>query len=323
MAPVRPTSGSTARPAPTTIRAEGRAQQPASRSDSFEQTHKPVSQATSGFGPLSDGGASTQVRRAPGPQQLGSLDVPGRANSGTVEGVNTRGARWASAEGTAASVSQLPGAGYLTFRDTRDFFRNPSGVIANKASGAVASPTSTGPGVAKGILEPAGNVSAYRAAANAARTALAQVAPDVANAARTAITQAAPDAARAVASRVATSAAREALEGGSREMARAAGEGLEAAGRLGANAARAAVHGDGTAVARAASRFAPGLNMAIAVADTSAAASTIADPSAAAGRKVTAGITALGSIAAGTHVPVVSQVGAAASTVSGFIGSFV
>jgi hypothetical protein len=37
---------------------------------------------------------------------------------------------------------------------------------------------------------------------------------------------------------------------------------------------------------------------------------------------VTSGITALGSIAAATNIPVVSQVGAAVSTVSSVIGSF-
>ncbi|MFP2933977.1 hypothetical protein ACLESO_54410, partial [Pyxidicoccus sp. 3LG] len=93
------------------------------------------------------------------------------------------------------------------------------------------------------------------------------------------------------------------------------------AGRLGANAARVAVHGGGTTLARAAGRFAPGLSAAIAVADTTAAASTLADPNASSGKKVIAGITALGSIAAATHIPVVSQVGAAASTASGFIDS--
>jgi hypothetical protein len=317
MAPIRPeprpapTPTPAARPTQTPPRPQAKPAQ-AQQADRFEETHNRVSQAANGVKSLSDGVASTQVRRAPGPQQFGPWEIPGRGNKPTVEGVNTRGARWAGAAGTAASVAQLPGAAYLAFRDTRDFFRNPSAATANKAAGSVASAASTGLNVVKGGLELAGNVSNYRAAANAARTAF---------------TQAAPDAGRAAASRVARSAAREAVEGASRQVvrnvaARAAGEGLEAAGRLGANAARAAVHGGGTAVARAAGRFAPGLNVAIAVADTAVAVSTIADPTASPGKKITAGITALGSIAAATNVPVVSQAGAVVSTVSSFVGSF-
>ncbi len=321
MAPIRneprPVPTPTPRPTPTPTaqpRTQARAQpQPQPQQpDRFEEAHNRVSQAANGVKSVSDAVGNTQVRTAPGPQRFGPWAIPGRGNSPTVEGVNTRASRIAGGAGLAASVAQLPGAAYLAARDTRDFFRNPSGATANKAFGSLASAASTGLNVVKGGLDFAGNVSNYRAAANAARTAF---------------TQAAPDAARAVANRVASSAAREAVEGGSRQVvravaARAAGEGLEAAGRLGANAARAAVHGGGTAVARAAGRFAPGLNVAIAVADTAAAVSTIADPNASTGKKVTAGITALGSIAAATNIPVVSQVGAAVSTVSSFVGSF-
>jgi hypothetical protein len=315
MAPIRnePRPATTptpaARPTPPAPRPPAPAQ---GQADRFETAHNRVSQVANGAKSISDGVAATQVRGAAGPQRFGPWEIPGRGSAGTVEGVNTRGARWAGAAGTAASVSQLPGAAYLAFRDTRDFFRNPSLEGANRAAGSVASAASTGLNVAKGALETAGNVSNYRAAANAARTAF---------------TQAAPDAARAVTNRVAGAAAREAVQGASRQVvrnvaARAAGEGLETAGRLGANAARAAVHGGGTAVARAAGRFAPGLNVAIAVADTAAAVSTIADPNASPGKKITAGITAIGSIAAATNIPVVSQVGAAVSTVSSFVGSF-
>lgn len=316
MAPIRndsrvtPPSTPAARPAqPSAPRTQASAQ---GQADQFESANNRVGQGANGLRSLTDGVAATQVRGAAGPQRLGPWELPGRGNAATVEGVNTRGARWAGAAGTAASVAQLPGAAYLAFRDTRDFFRNPSAATANTAAGSVAGAASTGLNVVKGGLETAGNVSNYRAAANAARTAF---------------TQAAPDVSRAVTQRVATTAAREALEGASRQVvrhvaARAAGEGLEVAGRLGANAARAAMHGGGTAVARAAGRFAPGLNVAIAAADTAAAASTLADPNASAGKKVTAGVTALGSVAAATNIPVVSQAGAVVSTVSGFVGSF-
>ena len=309
-----PTPTARPTPTPTPARPQVRAQpqsQP-QQPDRFEEAGTQVSRVANGAKSVSDGVASTQMRRAPGPQKLGPWNIPGRENRATVEGVNTRGARWAGAVGTAASVAQLPGAAYTAFRDTRDFFKNPSGATAAKAGSSLFGAASTGLNVLKGGLEFAGNVSNYRAAANATRTAF---------------TQAAPQATRAVTNRVVTAAAREAVEGGSRQVvravaARAAGEGLEAAGRIGANAARAAVHGGGTALARNAARFAPGLNVAIAALATAAAIRTIADPTASPGKKITAGITALGSIAAATNIPVVSQVGAVVSTVSSFVGAF-
>ncbi len=66
----------------------------------------------------------------------------------------------------------------------------------------------------------------------------------------------------------------------------------------------------------------PGVNVAIAAADTAAAYATITDPTASPGKKITSGITAVGSVVAATNIPVVSQVGAAVSTVSSFLGSF-
>lgn len=74
--------------------------------------------------------------------------------------------------------------------------------------------------------------------------------------------------------------------------------------------------------AKAAGRFVPGLNVGIAAFDTATAAATLADPKATTGKKVTSVITAAGSIVAATNIPVVSQVGAAVSAVSGFIGAF-
>lgn len=321
LAPIEPRSTAlpapTARPAqapaapPPPARTEGSpARSSGQPGDRWEEAANEVARGTNGVRQFSDAVGATQVRRTNGPIRFGPVDT-GRTGA-TVEGVNTRSARWAGGVSTAASVAQLPGAAYLAARDVRDAFRNPSGESANRALGSTSSLASTGLNVAKGGLDVAGNVSNYRAAATAARTAF---------------TEAAPDAARAVADRVATSAASEAVQGASRQVvrdvaARAAGEGLEGAGRLGANAARTALQGGGTAAARAAGRFAPGLNVAIAAADTAAAASTIADPNASTGKKVTAGITALGSVAAATNIPLVSQAGAVVSTASSFIGAF-
>ncbi len=70
------------------------------------------------------------------------------------------------------------------------------------------------------------------------------------------------------------------------------------------------------------SRFTPGLNIAIAAYDTANCVATLADKNASTGKKVCSVITAAGSILAATNIPVVSQVGAAVSAVSGFISSW-
>lgn len=96
------------------------------------------------------------------------------------------------------------------------------------------------------------------------------------------------------------------------------------AGKAAATAAKTAgavAKGAGT-LAKLAGRFAPGVNIALAGLDVATAAATWADPKASIASKVTSGITALGSIAAATNIPIVSQVGAAvsvASTVAGVV----
>lgn len=91
-----------------------------------------------------------------------------------------------------------------------------------------------------------------------------------------------------------------------------AAKGAEAALKVGAK-------GAGTA-ARLAGRFAPGLNIAMAGVDTAIAARTLSDPKASVASKVTSSITAAGSIAAATNIPIVSQVGAGISAVSSIAG---
>jgi hypothetical protein len=85
-------------------------------------------------------------------------------------------------------------------------------------------------------------------------------------------------------------------------------------------AAGAAAKGAGTA-AKLAGRFAPGLNVGIAAMDVGIAIKTITDPKASVAAKVTSGITALGSVAAATNIPIVSQVGAAVSIASTAVGA--
>lgn len=68
--------------------------------------------------------------------------------------------------------------------------------------------------------------------------------------------------------------------------------------------------------AKAAARFVPGANVAMAAADAHHAYKVMKDPKASGWQKGTAAITALGSAAAATNIPVVSQVGAAVATVA-------
>ena len=110
------------------------------------------------------------------------------------------------------------------------------------------------------------------------------------------------------------------LGSGTRSAAKAA---LAAAGREAGEVAvkQGAKAAAGTA-AKALGRFAPGVNVAIAAIDVANAGATLMDKNAGVGKKVTSVITAVGSIAAATNIPVVSQIGAAVSTVSSIVGSF-
>jgi hypothetical protein len=83
-----------------------------------------------------------------------------------------------------------------------------------------------------------------------------------------------------------------------------------------------AAKGAGT-LAKLAGRFAPGLNVAMAGLDTATAIATWVNPKASIAAKVTSGITALGSIAAATNIPIVSQVGAAVSVASTVAGAVI
>jgi hypothetical protein len=89
-------------------------------------------------------------------------------------------------------------------------------------------------------------------------------------------------------------------------------------------ALRAGSRAGATAIGKAAARFAPGLNVAMAVVDTGVAGRDILlavkNPTGRnIGRAIMAGLTAAGSIISATNIPVISQLGAAASTVTGVI----
>ncbi|MCP4503542.1 MAG: hypothetical protein GY822_26725 [Deltaproteobacteria bacterium] len=75
-------------------------------------------------------------------------------------------------------------------------------------------------------------------------------------------------------------------------------------------------------VAKTFGRFAPGVAVGIAGLDTIAMNSTLSDPNASKGKKLTSMITAGGSWLAATSIPFVAQGGAIVSGVSAFAGTF-
>jgi len=109
------------------------------------------------------------------------------------------------------------------------------------------------------------------------------------------------------------------------EASRAAGrETLEAASRAAGQATisagtRAAL---GT-TARSLARFAPGVNVALAVLDTAQMHATLNDAKASGGKKIASLITATGAWVSATNVPLVSQCGALVSMVSAFVGALI
>ncbi|WP_338863331.1 hypothetical protein [Myxococcus stipitatus] len=105
------------------------------------------------------------------------------------------------------------------------------------------------------------------------------------------------------------------LSGGADSGVKAADDALKAGIKAGAKSASGVL-------AKTAGRFVPGANVAIAAFDAAKAYSTWKDPKASTGQKTTAIITAAGSALAATNIPIVSQAGAAVSTVSDFVGSF-
>ena len=90
----------------------------------------------------------------------------------------------------------------------------------------------------------------------------------------------------------------------------------------GAAAAKTAGNATVKTLGRAAARFAPGVNVAIATYDTAVMAKDLADPNASMTRKIASVVTAAGSGAAATNIPVVSQVGAGVALVSGMVREF-
>jgi len=239
--------------------------------------------------------------------------------------------------GTVAHVVKLPGAIATAVKDIREAVRTGSRADIATAAHSVLDAAGDAVETAADGLEAAVKVNKLATTYKAAKLAFKAAAPGVTEAvakaaaksamkstfegatrqvARAAARQVVKDVAKAeagsIARAVAGSASRAAAKASLKSASHAA---VEAAAHAGAHAAT------GT-LARAAARFAPGVNIALAAIDTASAAATLADPKASLGSKITSCITAAGSIAAATNIPIVSQVGAAVSTVSSIVGAF-
>jgi hypothetical protein len=187
------------------------------------------------------------------------------------------------------SVAQLPGQGRTAFRDLRQAIRTHSAADIHKALESARS-------FAGGVRDVIHGAKDARDSLRAGWRAFSRAAPKLS----------------ARLGRAATQALR---RSGVRELGRI---GARAAGRVGSHAAvRAAARIGGKALGR----FAPGANIAMAAADTASFFKTLSDKHASKTQKILAGIRAAGSIAAATNIPIVSQAGAAISTVADIASS--
>lgn len=193
--------------------------------------------------------------------------------------------------GAVLNAVRLPGQLSTAARDIRQAFRTGDTTAAERSSRTALNTASTlGQGIGAGRGVTLGSQSqTVRRTADTARRFIARSSGPVSTAVRSMATRLANSTTARVATRLATSTA------------------LQTTGRV---------------ATRAAGRFVPGANVAIAALDVNEARRAFQDPNASAGRRATAAITALGSVAAATNIPIVSQVGAAISTVSSVVGAW-
>jgi hypothetical protein len=252
-----------------------------------------------------------------GTREVGGIKLPGGENKSTVEGVNSRLGRVGNGLGTGASLAALTQAPEKIGKAYEAAKKGDYSKMVEEGSSVASTALNAG----KGALETGSQISDFRTTRNAARDAI------VDRAARDGASITPKDA-----KSLATQNANNALEGTTRQQARNAArqaatevgqrEALRGANQAGAAAARTALAEGGAAAAgKAAGRFVPGLNAAIAVADT-ANAVAVWNSNASPGKKGAAAITAAGSWAAATNIPILSQGGAVVSTAASLIGSF-
>lgn len=210
----------------------------------------------------------------------------------TTFGRTMRGVRLGAPIASAGmSATRLPGQLATAARDIRQAFRTGDTRAAERSSREALNTASTlGQTIGAGRNVTLGSQSqTVRRSVDTARRFISRSTGPVSTAVRNTAQRLASSSAARVATRVASSTA------------------LRTTGRV---------------AARAAGRFVPGANVAIAALDVRDAARALRDPNAGVGRRTTAVITALGSVAAASNIPVVSQVGAAISTVSSAIGAW-
>ncbi len=212
----------------------------------------------------------------------------------------------------ALSAASLPGAVSTAATDISRAVQTGSTQDINQAVQSTAGAGTSAVNTVAGGLEAVRTGSIYGSAYNAARQAggTGRVARAAANTATAAALQ---NTSRQVARNAARSAATAAANTGNRTAQRALGR---AVGNAAGTAARRAA---GSTLARTAGRFAPGLNVAIAGLDAAQAVAIQADPNSSTARRAAAWVTAGASAAAATNIPVVSQIGAGVSAVSGFL----
>lgn len=235
--------------------------------------------------------------------------------------------------GIVTDAIALPGKIGGAARDVRNAWRNPNRENVTKATDSGIGAARTTISVASDGLQTARDVQRYGVAYRAARQSVAQSAPTLSPAVQRAASRAAARSAFSGANVAATrSATRTAVQNTLRRAGASAGDvaggvsrtaGRRIVGRVAPQAARAAVPAVARAasgpIARAAGRFVPGANVAIAGLDVAQFANDMRNPRVGTARRIASGITALGSVAAASNIPVVSQVGAGVSTVSSLV----
>jgi hypothetical protein len=172
------------------------------------------------------------------------------------------------------------------------------------------------------------SVAAYRAASNAFKATAPHASKAVVSAAARAAVKNSLAGAKAAAKHPVEAAARLAAQKSGAAVKTFAGSSSRAIIKTASEAAgkaalRAGAKSGASVLAKAAGRFAPGVNVAVAALDVAQAGATLADQKASVGKKAASVITAAGSVVSATNIPLVSQIGAGVSMVSGIVGGII
>jgi hypothetical protein len=274
------------------------------------------------FGMVVKGGRSVMTDK----YTFGPLNISRNAHK-TVTTRNTQFTRFASGLGGGLGAFQLKASGATALRDLRDGFKNGwNRERVDKAIGSSASFASVSANTAKGFKELKDARKQVKDVTQAFRNSVDKqgarwnLHPDMNTAAhmRHQIQTKADDTAKTMAKKFLSAP-------GDVSFKSLKGIADNKIGWAATNGVTKRITRDGLSAAKLATktggRFVPGANVAIAAADTAAFYSKLRDKNASPREKITAGVTAAGSVLAATNIPVVSQVGAAVSTVSSVVGA--